>query len=181
MTLDAKALEALKNNQRQLDMDGVEVGVSRQALEELIAAYEALSRQQEEAVPVAWIVTRNGKMYLPLLRSPEEADRYRQRNPDEVLQPLYASTVPADAGEPRPSFLSADDGEFNGNAQPEALDDGLTKAIAFVRKRLDDYVAEHGMYDPETGATEFPGNGDETVCEWEEIIDGLEALRGAKP
>lgn len=35
------ALDALKNNQRQLDMDGCEVGVSRQALEEVIAALEA--------------------------------------------------------------------------------------------------------------------------------------------
>lgn len=39
--LNPDALAALKNNQRQLDMDGVEVGVSRQALDELIAAYEA--------------------------------------------------------------------------------------------------------------------------------------------
>lgn len=37
------ALDALKNNQRQLDFDGCEVGVSRQALDEIIAAYEALS------------------------------------------------------------------------------------------------------------------------------------------
>lgn len=37
------ALENLKSNQRQLDADGCEVGVSRQALEELIAACEALS------------------------------------------------------------------------------------------------------------------------------------------
>ena len=58
---------------------------------------------------------------------------------------------------------------------------GLKAAVKFVRKRLDDYVAEHGMYDPETGATEFPGNGDETVCEWEEIIEGLEALKEIKP
>lgn len=41
--LNPLALEALKNNQRQLDADGCEVGVSRQALDELIAAYEALS------------------------------------------------------------------------------------------------------------------------------------------
>lgn len=41
MMLDA--LENLKSNQRQLDMDGCEVAVSRHALEELIAAYEALS------------------------------------------------------------------------------------------------------------------------------------------
>ena len=40
--LNPKALEALKWNQRQLDVDGVEVGVSRQALDELIAAYDVL-------------------------------------------------------------------------------------------------------------------------------------------
>ena len=34
------ALDWLKNNQRQLDMDGCEVGVSRQALDELISAYD---------------------------------------------------------------------------------------------------------------------------------------------
>lgn len=41
--LNPATLEALKNNQRQLDMDGCEVGVSRQALDELIAAYESLA------------------------------------------------------------------------------------------------------------------------------------------
>jgi len=39
--LNPDALAALKNGQRQLDQDGVEVGVSRQALDELIAAFEA--------------------------------------------------------------------------------------------------------------------------------------------
>lgn len=41
------AIEALTNNQRQLDQDGVEVGVSRQALDEVLAALTAL------AAPVA--------------------------------------------------------------------------------------------------------------------------------
>lgn len=41
--LNPAALESLKSSRRQLDMDGCEVGVSRQALEELIAAYEALT------------------------------------------------------------------------------------------------------------------------------------------
>lgn len=69
---------------------------------------------------------------------------------------------------------------FDKPSQPEAQAPqesvGLKRAIAFVRKRLDDYVAEHGSYDGETGVTEFPGNGDEYVCELEEIIEGLEAL-----
>lgn len=38
------ATENLKANQRQLDMDGCEVGVSRQALDEAIAEIEALRR-----------------------------------------------------------------------------------------------------------------------------------------
>lgn len=59
------ALDALKNNQRQLDMDGVEVGVSRQALDELIAAYERLTTVNAE--PVAEVV-----------RSPLPGGGYRQ-------------------------------------------------------------------------------------------------------
>jgi len=38
--------EWLKNNQRQLDADGVEVGVSRQALDELIALSEAQEKER---------------------------------------------------------------------------------------------------------------------------------------
>ena len=61
-------------------------------------------------------------------------------------------------------------------AEAQAVAEGLAKAIAFVRKRRDDYVTEHGSYDRETGTTEFPGNGDEYVGELEEIIEGLKAL-----
>jgi hypothetical protein len=39
--LNPLALDALGNHQRQLDADGCEVGVSRQALDELLAAYKA--------------------------------------------------------------------------------------------------------------------------------------------
>lgn len=55
MMLDPRALEFLKNNQRQLDMDGCEVGVSRQALDELIAAYEALSTVTPAEVGGLWV------------------------------------------------------------------------------------------------------------------------------
>lgn len=47
------ALEALENNQRQLDMDGVEVGVSRQALDELITAYKSLTASPPPAASPA--------------------------------------------------------------------------------------------------------------------------------
>ncbi|HAU75600.1 MAG TPA: hypothetical protein DCW88_08710, partial [Agrobacterium sp.] len=49
-------------------------------------------------------------------------------------------------------------------------------AARFVEKRRDDYVREHGSYDPSTGFTEFPGSGEEYVGELEEIIDGIRKL-----
>ncbi len=39
--IDPGALDALRNHQQQLDMDGTFVGVSRQALDELLAWYDA--------------------------------------------------------------------------------------------------------------------------------------------
>ena len=71
------------------------------------------------------------------------------------------------------------EGEDTTPTADDAVRVGIAQAIAFVRKRCDDYVAEHGMYDPSTGVMEFPGNGDDTVGEWEEIIEGLEALASA--
>lgn len=54
--------------------------------------------------------------------------------------------------------------------------DGLEQAAKWVDRRLKDYVDEHGSYDPETGATEFPGNGDEYCAELDEIAEGIRAL-----
>lgn len=133
--------------------------------------YDALAASQEPT-PVAW--TRNDLasglamldgVVLHQVKStvgdPQDANNWREYLglADDLLAHLscVAAPVPPVVGEDR-------------NA-------GINAAIAFVRKRCDDYIAEHGSYDPETGATEFPGNGDETVCEWEEIIEGLEQLR----
>ncbi len=75
------ALENLKSNQRQLDMDGCEVGVSRQALEELIAAYEALSTATPPDVAglVAELEDENYRHELQHLRSWQEIDRLFQQ------------------------------------------------------------------------------------------------------
>jgi len=43
-----EALTYLETNQRQLDMDGVEVGVSREALDKLITAYRSLASLSQE-------------------------------------------------------------------------------------------------------------------------------------
>lgn len=54
--------------------------------------------------------------------------------------------------------------------------DGIELAARFLEKRLNDYCAEHGVTDPDTGTVEYPGNGDEYVYEMEEIIEGVRAL-----
>jgi hypothetical protein len=64
-------------------------------------------------------------------------------------------------------------------AQPEGR--GIELAAQWVQQRLDDFVREHGLTDPDTGAVEF-GHGqraqaqEEYVDELMTIIDGLRAL-----
>lgn len=58
--------------------------------------------------------------------------------------------------------------------------EGWNAAANWLEKRLNDYVAEHGSYDPSTGVTEFPGNGDEWVYEQEETIDAFRILAGGE-
>lgn len=60
----------------------------------------------------------------------------------------------------------------------------LEEAARWVDSRRDDYISDHGIYDPETGATEFPGDGEQYVGELEEIAEGIRALidkPGAEP
>lgn len=54
---------------------------------------------------------------------------------------------------------------------------GLEEAAKWIDQLRDDYIAEHGSCDPETGVTEFPGNGNEYVVELEEIAEGIRALK----
>lgn len=50
-------------------------------------------------------------------------------------------------------------------------------AARWVESRRDDYVNDHGSLDPETGTVGLPGNGEEYVCELDEIAEGLRALK----
>ena len=56
---------------------------------------------------------------------------------------------------------------------------GVELAAEWVDQRCFGYVAEHGSYDPSTGATEFSSAGEEYVAELAEIAEGLRAF-GAK-
>ena len=54
-------------------------------------------------------------------------------------------------------------------------------AAGLIAKRRDDYISEYGIYDPTTGVTEFPGNGDEYVSELDDceaaILADMEKLK----
>lgn len=52
----------------------------------------------------------------------------------------------------------------------------LREAAEVISKKRDAYVSEHGIYDLETGTTEFPGNCLETVNEWDELTEAILAL-----
>lgn len=74
---------------------------------------------------------------------------------------------------------------WNERAAPSAPRDavsqfacGVDAAARLVEQRLADYDAEHGSTDSDTGAREYPGTGDEYVCELDEIA---EAIRGLAP
>lgn len=66
--LNPDALIALKENQRQLDRDGREVGVSRQDLDELIAAYEASPKREQREISgkCTGKCTKSGKTIIGL-------------------------------------------------------------------------------------------------------------------
>jgi hypothetical protein len=65
---------------------------------------------------------------------------------------------------------------LQGSPLRAVADDGIEQAAKFIERRLDGYIQAHSTYDPDTGATEFPGNGDEYVGELAEIIEGIRAL-----
>ena len=56
---------------------------------------------------------------------------------------------------------------------------GVRAAAALIAKRRDSYIEDHGIYDPSTGVTEFPGDGDEYVGELEEIEEAILSLLDA--
>lgn len=65
---------------------------------------------------------------------------------------------------------------LQGSPLRQTNDGGIERAAKLIEKRRDDYIEAHGSYDPDTGATEFPGNGDEYVGELDEIVEGIRAL-----
>lgn len=111
------ALENLKSNQRQLDADGCEVGVSRQALEELIAACEALSTATPPDVADAVqrlcqnLASFDAEVASELLSEGERADLWTEIdvNADDLRAVLTALRLSAGGGEKGPEARLANE------------------------------------------------------------------------
>lgn len=58
----------------------------------------------------------------------------------------------------------------------DAFEEGVEAAARLIDKRLRGYVDEHGRVDPETGVTEFPGDGEEYTAELDEIAETIRGL-----
>lgn len=90
MGLDPRALDALENNQRQLDQDGVEVGVSRQALDELISAYKLATGAEPDKLPT-WVPTPSTvpeallRAYIVAVYGPDAFDLTTRRMMEDVV------------------------------------------------------------------------------------------------
>jgi hypothetical protein len=55
----------------------------------------------------------------------------------------------------------------------------LEEAAKVLDRRVENYIKDHGIFDTETGATEFLGNGEDFVSDWEEIAEEIRSLIGA--
>jgi len=62
------------------------------------------------------------------------------------------------------------------DAQAVGFAAGVEAAAKYIDRRVNNYIDEHGIFDWETGATEFPGNGEEWVADQEETAEAIRAL-----
>lgn len=62
-----------------------------------------------------------------------------------------------------------------------ALEEGIEKAAKLIEQKVQDYVDDHGIYDRDTGAVEFPGDGEIYVGEMTELAEDIRALKSAAP
>ncbi|MEO0449058.1 MAG: hypothetical protein AAFZ74_01925 [Pseudomonadota bacterium] len=92
-----------------------------------------------------------------------------------VLQNCDATTAPFHL---RVKYIAeiarnALDGKIS--SQPASAD----AAADLIEQKVKDYHEEHGMYDPSTGCTEYPGEGGEWVHEMQELAEEIRALKPA--
>lgn len=126
---------------------------------------------RSEKIPSAWLVT-GGRMFKDRAYISEAGavKSAQERGDGASVEPLYLDDQlpPAPVAE---EMACPESG-------PAA---GIEAAARWVEGRRDAYIAEHGSYDPDTGATEFPGDGEEYVEELDDIAEGVRSLIPAQP
>ena len=92
------AIQNLIDHQRQLDMDGCEVGVSRQALDEALAHIRTLERALDKAeVALAPFVQTYREFLKPNPFADQSSSTFKEfQAADEALTALRASREPLD-------------------------------------------------------------------------------------
>ena len=98
--------------------------------------------------------------------------------PAEYHEELCFATDPPTSGKYTPVYAAPPAAATEPSDAVAEFARGIDAAARFVEKRLADYDAAHGSTDSDTGAREYPGTGDEYVCELDEIA---EAIRGLAP
>lgn len=114
------------------------------------------------------------------LRSGQQADmdgtfvKVSRQACEEAADLLEASHAASAAKDAEIARLTAALAESEAKIK-QAVEAETRACIAVVRKLIDDYISECGCYDPTTGVTEFPGNGEEWVSDMEDIAETLTA------
>lgn len=62
-----------------------------------------------------------------------------------------------------------------------ALEEGIEKAAKLIELKVQDFVDDNGIYDRDTGAVEFPGDGEIYVGQMTELAEDIRALKSAAP
>ncbi|GHC72961.1 hypothetical protein GCM10007320_09210 [Pseudorhodoferax aquiterrae] len=153
------AQAVIERHRRELQTTGGMLAAARTRIAELEAA------SAPEAEPYGWVYERaDGFRMLHKAGDCQEAKLAADRDAAERYPDVHRLTTVYAAPVSDPQ------------AQVVATHPAMEAAARWVEARRDAYVNEHGSYDPDTGGTDFPGDGAEYVQELEEIAESLRAL-----
>ena len=138
--------------------------IARAALTRQLTALFALAQQAPTpaAVSDAAVLAAQDERWLEAY---DKVDRFLRNNLDDTDYSEYSDALELVAT-PQAS------------AKPAEVAAGIELAAKWIDKRREDYDAEHGSTDYETGTREYPGRGagEEYVQELWEIAEGIRAL-----
>lgn len=120
---------------------------------------------------------------IPLYAAPQASETVRILFPAHLRKMWSGGEVQAWLDEhqgitaPKPSAKGSLERYRKWQAErDEAFGAGVNAAADLVKKIVDDYDADLGSTDPETGSREYPGEGATWVCEMQELEESIRAL-----